>query len=135
VLESYALPRDVFTFGDCILPLADRVAAHQKWAAEVRDPAEKGAKIEKLEVPGAKAEYAVAQLTKNGAVKISCAYTCGDYFGASSPWEEKETRQACIDAFLEDARRHFGRELHADVFERHKAARTMILAQLKQRGD
>ncbi len=135
MLQFHPLIGDVPSFGDCIAPLADRVARFQKWAAEVRDPAEKVAQTEKLEVPGARAEYAVAQLLKSWAVKISCAYTTGSMYGMGSPWEEKPSREACVDAFLEAARLHFGHELHPGVSDRQKAARTQMLALLHQEGD
>jgi hypothetical protein len=63
-----------------------------------------------LEVAGAEAEYTIARIADaSWAVKISCAYTCGNYSGMSAPWDEKKTRQACVDAFLALARSHFGR--------------------------
>jgi hypothetical protein len=79
---------------------------------DVLVPAGKANEVRRLDVPGATAEYAIAKLTRSWAVKIRCAYLTGNQFGASSPWEEKPSREACVDAFLEDALRHFRAELH-----------------------
>ena len=122
---------EIPTVGECITPLAERMEAHQRWILDVREPAEKAADVRTLEVAGAEAEYTIARIADaSWAVKIACAYTCGNYSGVSAPWDEKNTRQACVDAFLALARSHFGQTLQPSVSERQKEARRQMLALL-----
>jgi hypothetical protein len=85
-----------------------------QWDAEVRQPAEKaseGRRVLKAKGGNAEAWYEVAPLP-NGrwAVKVHCAFLCGDFHGVGIPWRDFATREECLAYFLAEARAHFSGE-------------------------
>ena len=86
---------------------------HDKWVRDVRDPAiENSEGLRVIEVDGASAEYEIAQLPDGRyAISSSLCYDCGDYHGSGSPWSALESREACLEAFMNRARSHFSEKL------------------------
>ena len=41
-------------------------------------------------------------------MRMRADYRCGDWAGKACPWQPYPTREACVEAFLDQARRHFG---------------------------
>ena len=90
-------------------PLEQRSDDHEKWKVEVRDPARESSEgLRELRVPGAEANYEIGR-TKSGkwAVTLHASYTKGDCSGKGNPWEVYETREECVERFLQFARQHF----------------------------
>lgn len=119
-------------FSDSLSPRADRVEAFEVWCSTVRAPARAASEGQRqVAVPGAEAEYEIAELdTDRWAVRVRLAYLCGNASGQGIPWQEQPTREACIDAFLNLACTHFGRELHERdpvVSDSQRRAQRMML--------
>lgn len=90
-------------------PLAERLEAHEQWVREVRLPAEKASEgLRAIHVQGAKADYEIAQLPDGRfAITFHCTYSTGDMQGYGCPWTAYQTREKCLEVFLEAARNHF----------------------------
>ncbi|APZ94527.1 hypothetical protein [Fuerstiella marisgermanici] len=117
----------------------DRIREFEVWATTVRDPATRAAEgIRRITSKNCKAvaEYNIAPLTDGRwAVRIRCEYRCGDFSGTGSPWDDFPTRQSCVDAFLSQARRHFGQPLCGSVAnELQRRTRQQMLQQLTENG-
>lgn len=107
-----------------------------EWVQTVRDPAREATEGSRRIITAnrkAEAEYEVAALP-NGqyAIRWSMAYNSGNMSGHASPWSACESRQQCIDEFLETALRHFGREIIEHRLSRsQQEARTQMLDLLR----
>ncbi len=94
-----------------IEPLSDRMAEHERWCHEVRDPAEKHSEGRRVVMPAngrALLEYQVAPLP-NGewAVRWAHRFLCGDVRGAGHPWTTRATRDDCLELVLQTSRKMF----------------------------
>lgn len=121
------------------ISLEQRVADFEHWAETVRDPASARSEGLRRIISGnrkAVAEYTIAELPDGQwAIRIGCFYQAGDYFGRSVPWQARNTRQECIDCFLETARKHFGSELIGGCCsEAQRQARKQMLELLSETG-
>ncbi len=82
-----------------------------EWVKNVRDPATKA--TEGVRTIGsrkihAEASYQIAPLPDGRfALKFSLEFHTGDTHGHGSPWQAYDTREECVEAFLEAARKHF----------------------------
>ncbi len=106
---------------------------HDKWVREVRDPAEEhGEGLRVIEVAGASVEYEIAQLPDGRyAIRSSFCYHCGNYHGSGSPWSALESREACLEIFVNRARNHFGEKLlDGSVAEKQRQAQKAMLQAL-----
>jgi len=117
--------------------LATRQAEFEKWVREVRDPAGAASEgMRRIVVRNALAEYAVAPLPDGRwALRYGLEYHSGDYGGCCTPWTVHPTREHCVAAFLEAARRHFGARLAgvAEGVTTQESAQKAMLQEL--RGD
>ncbi len=96
---------------ETIEPLSERMAEHDRWCHEVRDPAEKHSEGSRIVTPAngkALVEYEVAPLP-NGewAVHWAHRFLCGDVSGAGHPWTVRPTRDDCIELVLQTSRKMF----------------------------
>lgn len=110
--------------------LEQRIDDHEKWKVEVRDPARESSEgLRELKVPGAEANYEIGR-TKSGkwAITMHASYTRGDCSGKGNPWAAYETREECVERFLQFARQHFG---HDNIQDSQKAPQKAMLALLK----
>ena len=92
-----------------------------EWVATVRDPALKSTEgvrtigSRKLKV---EANYEIAPLPDGSfAVTFDFSYHCGNCHGHSIPWMEYETRDQCVEAFLDAARQHFDQPIHSSQYQ------------------
>lgn len=122
-------------FGD---ELSARQADFQQWIRDVRDPANAASEgVRRIVVRDALAEYEVAPLSEGRwAIRYGLEYQSGDCHGHGSPWTAYASREQCVAAFLEAARRHFGARLVgvAAGVTTQEAARTAMLKQLRDDG-
>ena len=119
--------------------LEERITSYEEWLRGVRDPASAASEgIRRLASANGKAiaEYEIAPLPGGRwVIRTRCEYSCGDFSGRSSPWNDFDTREQCIDDFLNAARRHFEPECTGSlVSESQVVARSQILSQLKDTG-
>ncbi|MCA9073717.1 MAG: hypothetical protein KDA93_01700 [Planctomycetaceae bacterium] len=89
----------------------DRMAEHERWCHEVRDPAQQNSEGSRIVMPAngkALVEYEVAPLP-NGewAVRWAHRFLCGDVCGAGHPWTVHPTRDDCIELVLQTSRKMF----------------------------
>lgn len=76
----------------------------EDWKRTVRDPARNATEgIRSLEAGPVRAEYEIARLPE-GDYAIRLLFS-SPQTGAAIPWRSYETREACIEVFLEQARR------------------------------
>ncbi len=77
-------------------------------------------------------EYEIAPLPDGRhAIRWSLCYESGNMSGHASPWSAYENREACVDAFLSVAKRHFQAEIiEHKLFESQWIARKQMLALL-----
>jgi len=90
--------------------LQERLDHFHEWGRTVRDPARAATEgLRRLSAGNAKAEYEIAPLP-DGGYAITCHYSLIDS-GMGTPWIRGESRDECIQYFLELGHRFFaGRE-------------------------
>lgn len=92
-------------------PIECRQAQFRSWVNTVRNPAERnseGTRTIRTATGTAAADYDIAPLPDgHWAVTVHCTYRCGDCSGIGIPWTAFPSREACIDFFIDTARRHF----------------------------
>jgi len=92
----------------------DPQAEFDRWVRDIRDPARRSSEgLRSVDAGDGKAvaEYEIAQLPAgNFAVRFSCIYHCGNGSGRCVPWTEFDSREQCLDFFLQSARHHFRAE-------------------------
>ncbi|MCA9026798.1 MAG: hypothetical protein KDA86_16445 [Planctomycetaceae bacterium] len=93
--------------------LSQRRQEFQHWVETARDPADsssEGLRFLSDRNDAALAEYEIAKLDETRwAIRMRVAYRCGNCNGMSIPWSVFETREACLQFFLNVARMHFRR--------------------------
>lgn len=93
----------------------------ESWVKEVRDPAKQNSEGRRVVSAGngkGFAEYEIAKLPDGSyAVRFYCEYRCGTFSGRSCPWTPFQTRDECVEHFLQSARNHFS----PDRVDRHCA--------------
>ena len=81
------------------------------WVQTVRDPAEQASEgVRFLQTANGKAtaEYEIAALPDGRyALSMHLEYHSGDCAGHGTPWQAFPTREECVQAFVEAAKRHF----------------------------
>ncbi len=96
---------------DTIEPLSARMAEHERWCHEVRDPARLHSEGQRVIRPAnAKAvvEYEIAPLPNGDwAVTWRHSFRCGNSRGAGHPWTTRPTRDDCIKLVLNTSRKMF----------------------------
>ena len=79
-----------------------------RWVATVRDPAieaNEGVRTVGSRAIGAEASYEIAPLPDGRyALTFDLWYATGNCSGYGSPWEVYDTRESCVEAFLDAAR-------------------------------
>src|SRR5438552_3295622 len=98
------------------------------WIAEIGDPAEKASEGKRvLRVKDGEASYEVAPLPDGRfAVRVACAFLCGDNHGMRIPWRAYPSREACLAFFLDQARRHFALKGYRVTSAQAKARKAML---------
>ncbi|MDP1797531.1 MAG: hypothetical protein Q8K78_08625 [Planctomycetaceae bacterium] len=118
--------------------LSARQADFQQWVREVREPANAAREgMRRIVVRDALAEYEIAPLLEERwAVRYGLEYQSGDCHGHHAPWTAYPSRELCVAAFLDAARRHFGARLVgvAAGVTTQETARTAMLKQLRNGG-
>jgi hypothetical protein len=108
--------------------LKARQAAFREWVETVRNPAREHTEgLRQLTVfnGAAIANYEIAPLPHGRwAITLHCTYRCGHCHEVGIPWTDFASREACIEFFLETARRHFGSPIGADGSDLQRRAQT-----------
>ncbi len=111
--------------------LEQRIADHKEWVLTIRDPADEnseGLRTFRTKNGWATAEYEIAPLPDGRwAIRISLAYHCGDHQGSAIPWVDFESRDECLENFLEHAKRFFSAEIDNGGSETQRTARIEML--------
>lgn len=109
--------------------------AFQEWVRKVRDPAnltDEGSRTISVLNRAAWASYRIAPLpNRTWAIQIDCSYHCGDCRGLGTPWREYESREECLNHFLEVARRHFSASLGPETSSLQQQAQQQMLDELR----
>lgn len=105
----------------------DALERFHEWVRTVRDPARNATEGSRRIVTTnrkATVEYEIAPLPDGRhAIRWSLCYESGNMSGHASPWSAHSNREACVDAFLAVAKRHF--EAH---IKRHKISESQQVA-------
>ena len=116
--------------------LEERIKEYEEWVKTVRDPAcnkSEGERVLKASSGKATASYEMASLPDGRyAIRYRCEYNCGNYSGVGHPWSAEETRQKCLELFLDTAKKHFSQEQNdLSSNDIQKQARKEMLGLLK----
>ncbi|QDT40333.1 hypothetical protein Pan241w_03890 [Gimesia alba] len=111
--------------------LDERLQQHEEWAATVRDPAKEtseGVRMLQTKDRGASAEYEIAPLPSDRwALRTDLRYHVGDLRGNSTPWAEYESREACVDQFIDRAKKFFSADIDAGGSDSQRHTRNEML--------
>lgn len=111
--------------------LNDRRRQFEEWTATVREPAQEaseGVRSLLSKDRGASAEYEIASLPSGRwALRTDLRYHVGDLRGNTTPWTEYESREDCVDQFVDRARKFFSAEINAGDSDSQRHARYEML--------